>query len=677
MNRFSALVSTALVSLSAAAPGAARAQEALETDSQDGRYLVQFRDFRGAAAAVRAAGGTPVVELAPQSAIAAYLPAPALNGLRRNPNVILVEPDPRRYPMAQTTPYGIPMVQANQVSDTNAGNTTVCIIDSGYYRDHDDLSGNANVTGTNNAGSGNWYEDTCGHGTHVAGTIAALNNSLGVVGVMGNDKIRLHIEKVFDGPSCGWSYSSSLVAALNSCRSSATTTPRLVVSMSLGGSVASTVENSAFQSAYDAGVLSVAAAGNAGNKTKSYPASYASVISVAAIDSNKNVASFSQQNNQVELAAPGVGVLSTVPFASSSVAVNGSTYLGENIEGSARTNRTGTLVDGGLCGSAGSWSNRVVLCERGGNLSFATKVANVQNGGGVAAVIYNNVAGGFAGTLNGTSTIPAISISREDGLVLKALAGQSAAVTNAGGAGSGYAYYDGTSMATPHVSGVAALVWSNAPLKTNKELRAALQATAEDLGPAGRDNAYGYGLVRAKAALDYLGGSTPPTNNPPTASFSYNCNGLTCSFTDTSTDSDGQIATWEWNFGDGTSSTAKNPSHAYTAAETYTVSLKVTDNGAATATAAQAVTVTVSPPPGGISLTVTTRKVRGFNTADLGWSGASGTNVDVYRNGVTLTATANDGAYTDSIGTKGGATYTYRVCEAGTSTCSNDAVAAF
>ncbi|HVE87272.1 MAG TPA: S8 family serine peptidase, partial [Myxococcales bacterium] len=70
---------------------------------------------------------------------------------------------------------------------------------------------------------------------------------------------------------------------------------------------------------------------------------------------------------------------------------------------------------------------------------------------------------------------------------------------------SGYEAWDGTSMATPHVSGVAALIWSAYPTKTATQVRAALQNTARDLGAAGRDNAYGYGLVQAKAALDYLG----------------------------------------------------------------------------------------------------------------------------------------------------------------------------
>jgi len=669
MNRLLLSFALALVTLPLSAQRVA---------DQDSRYLIQFRDFRGAAAAVRAAGGVPVVELTPQSAIAAYLPAQALEGLRRNPNVVLVEPDPRRYPYGQTTPYGITMVQADQLIDASAGNTTVCIIDSGYYAGHEDLAHGANVTGSSNSGTGDWFIDTCGHGTHVAGTISALNNTLGVKGVLGSGNINIRAEKVFDGASCGWSYSSTLVAALNACRSNTdTTTQRLVVSMSLGGSFSSTVESNAFQAAYDAGVLSVAAAGNAGNRTMSYPASYPSVISVAAVDSNKLVASFSQQNSQVELSAPGVGVLSTVPFKPSSVAVGSATYLGENIDGSARTNATGTLVDGTLCSSTSStWSNKIVLCQRGVD-SFATKVANVKNSGGAAAVIYNNVSGGFAGTLNGSSTIPAISISMEDGTALKAYLNQSATVSNTSGAGSGYAYYDGTSMATPHVSGVAALVWSNAPTKTNAALRAALQATAEDLGPVGRDNAYGYGLVRAKAALDYLNGAPPPNNNAPTASFTFDCSQLSCVFTDTSTDLDGTISAWNWTFGDTVVATSKNPSHTYANSGTYTVRLTVTDDDAATSWVDQQ--VTVSGTTAGITLSARGYKVKGVKTVDLTWSGGATPNVDIYRNATLLTSsTANDGAYTDKIVLKGGGTYSYRVCEAGsTSACSNTAQVAF
>ncbi|MEO8672900.1 MAG: PKD domain-containing protein [Tahibacter sp.] len=87
-----------------------------------------------------------------------------------------------------------------------------------------------------------------------------------------------------------------------------------------------------------------------------------------------------------------------------------------------------------------------------------------------------------------------------------------------------------------------------------------------------------------------------PGNNPPLAKFSVATNGLVASFTDSSTDSDGTIATRNWNFGDSGTATTLNPSHAYAAAGTYSVTLTVTDNGGASNTSTQSVTVTSSPP---------------------------------------------------------------------------------
>jgi len=452
------------------------------------------------------------------------VPAVAVPGLARNPAVEYVEEDPKRYPMAQTTPYGIPMVQADQLNaPSGGGNVLVCIIDSGYDRGHGDLPA-GDVDGAGNGGAGPWYQDGLHHGTHVAGTIAALENSLGVVGVTreGTGGIPLYIVRVFDN-SGRWTYSSGLVGALQDCQDA--TTGNVVVNMSLGGGVKSRTEDRAFSDAYKTGrVLSIAAAGNDGNTRSSYPASYNSVVSVAAIDSQKVVATFSQQNSQVELSGPGVLVLSTVPRGTGqeqSVTVGGTGYEAIALEGSPNASRSGALVDCGLGTSTCAGATGKVCLIARGDISFADKVLACQNGSGAAAVIYNNVPGLFSGTLGGTATsIPSVGISQAAGQSLLAGSlGANAAVSVAAG---DYAYFDGTSMATPHVAGVAALVWSNHAGVSNADVRAALGATAEDLGAAGRDVAYGYGLVQAKAASDFLGGGgggEPPPPPPGTCNL--------------------------------------------------------------------------------------------------------------------------------------------------------------
>ncbi|MBT2144318.1 MULTISPECIES: protease pro-enzyme activation domain-containing protein [unclassified Rhodanobacter] len=107
----------------------------------------------------------------------------------------------------------------------------------------------------------------------------------------------------------------------------------------------------------------------------------------------------------------------------------------------------------------------------------------------------------------------------------------------------------------------------------------------------GYDLASGRGELIVSAAASDIGGGSPPANVPPVANFSDSASGLTVNFTDSSTDSDGTIASRSWNFGDGSTSTATNPSHTYAAAGTYSVSLTVTDNGGATNTKTQSVTV--------------------------------------------------------------------------------------
>lgn len=498
--------------------------------AQNDRYIVKFRAgaFAAGQAALRAVGGQVLLNLDPQNAVAARIPAAAINGLSRNPAVDYIEEDAVREPYAfsdvttagETLPYGIQMIQADQVATTDANSQKICIIDSGYSEQQEDLkdfaSGDISYTGTGiDAGSGTWNMDSCGHGTHVAGTISAIaGNGVGVVGVIPG--VRLHIVKVFGNDTlgsgaCGWTYSSTLVAALNAC----TVAGSNIVSMSLGGKTKSRTEQAAFDSAYAAGVLPIAAAGNAGNRTVSYPAGYASVVSVAAVDVNEAKADFSQTNSDVELAAPGVSVLSSVPWTDvDTLTADSVTWEGGRMEGAPRTTGTlGVVADGGRCTAAGSWTGQVVLCERG-DITFADKVKNVQAGGGAAAVIYNNLTSDatcevFTGTLGDRprTTIPATTLSCADGAAAKGHFGSNGnVVSQLSVPNSSYERWNGTSMATPHVSGVAALVWSCNPALTNADVRGALDGSAKDEGTAGRDTSYGFGLVQAKAAVQSLGG---------------------------------------------------------------------------------------------------------------------------------------------------------------------------
>ena len=528
MKRFSVVFS--LVLMLALLLGSVTASGAY-AGSQDGKIRVMVQFVPGAKHTVEnalaGAGGEIHYAFDELDAFAVTLPAAALDGIRHNPNVLLIEEDAPRYFVStmpssagsvqqalspQAVPYGIDLVQARDVWDNNRDGTVdvgaptgagrkICIIDSGMYTGHEDLSG-VSATGY----STGWNSDGNGHGTHVAGTIAAMNNALGVVGVTPGT-VNLYIVKVFD-ENGGWIYASTLISAANRCYSAGAN----IISMSLSGPTPSVTERRGFDTLYTNGVLSIAAASNDGVTAYAYPASYSSVVSVGALDANKQWADFSNYNDQVELSAPGVGVLSTVPYEDvNTLTVSGVTYVANQVEFAALGTASGILVDGGLCSTAGAWSGKVVLCQRG-TYDFYTKVMSVQNGGGVAAVLYNNVSGNFFGTLGdgNSSAIPAISLSMEDGQYLVAnQLGQTATVASDHyWPVSNYEYYDGTSMATPHVSAVAALVWSAKPTATNVQVRNALTATAQDLGAAGRDVYYGFGLVQAKAAVTYLVGSS-------------------------------------------------------------------------------------------------------------------------------------------------------------------------
>ena len=319
--------------------------------------------------------------------LAVELPVNALDGVLRNPNVVGVEFDAEvsisgrngggntQPQPAQTLPWGVDRVDAELASAagvTGLGGT-VCVIDTGVDKDHQDLQ--ANIAGGRNfvakgatVDQSKWDDDN-GHGTHVAGTIAAVDNTIGVVGVAHHAS--LLAAKVLNRRGSG--YLSDVIAGIDYCVSSGAD----VVSMSLGTSSDVQAMHNAVDSAYASGVLLVAAAGNDYGGAVSYPAAYDSVVAVSATANDDSLASFSSVGPEVELAAPGVSILST-------------------------------------------WND------------------------------------GYYNTISGTS------------------------------------------MATPHVSGVAALAMQANPLLTNVEVRALLQNTADDLGVAGRDNYFGYGLVDAE-----------------------------------------------------------------------------------------------------------------------------------------------------------------------------------
>jgi subtilisin family serine protease len=509
--RLLSFASGILLGIMFALSGVSVAQPAAGGGPGSNRVWVVYKDgAKGPVqAALRAANAQVHFQFDDLNAFAVTMPAAAINGLQNNPNIEYIEEDPVRVPFSalpgETPPYGIGMVQATTMQSRGyyGLGVHVCVIDSGLLVHSNVPPPGHSITYVSGNLAPNY--DGIGHGTHVANTIAAASSN-GNVGVApGADLI---IVRVF-GDDGTWAYSSTLVNAAYKCRDNSAR----IISMSLGGTFKSVTEQRAFDSLYKGNILSIAAAGNDGNSRTSYPAGYASVVSVAAIDKNMQHAGFSQYNKDVELAAPGVAVWSTVPWmAIASVTVNGSTFSANSFEGAATTNGTsGPLAEGNLCDSVGSYTGKVVHCKRG-TITFAEKVQNAVAGGAVAVMVSNNVSGNFSGTLGDyASPIPAVSVSQEDGVILSSNSGQTATVVSSlDETRTGYEAWDGTSMATPHVSGVAALVWAACPAQANAtSVRNAMNASALDLGASGRDSLFGYGLVQACAAARLLCGACP------------------------------------------------------------------------------------------------------------------------------------------------------------------------
>src|SRR4051812_12687600 len=221
------------------------------------------------------------------------------------------------------TEYGLAKIQAPAGWDAaglgafpSSGGPLVGVVDTGIRATHEDLAGKvaycAKSQGPLPVLAGSIQEGSCaddnGHGSHTSGTITAnTNNAKGVAGVAFNS--HLAVCKALGGP-----LGQGSTADVANCIVWAHNKGAKVISMSLGGGDSTTLHN-AVQTAWAGGgaggTVLVAAAGNDGDSTVNYPAGYAEVVSVAATDNNDQRASFSNQNADVEIAGPGVNVLST------------------------------------------------------------------------------------------------------------------------------------------------------------------------------------------------------------------------------------------------------------------------------------------------------------------------------------------------------------------------------
>lgn len=284
------------------------------------RVLIAFKKNPGAAEQdlVRKNGGTVrhTHKLVP--AISTKLTPAAINALSKHKDVLVIEPDGiiQAVDAELDAVWGVKKIGAGIAHTSNPAYTglgvNVAVIDTGVDYNHPDLQ--ANYRGGYDFVNGDSDPmDDNGHGTHVAGTIAAADNNAGVVGVA--PSVNLYALKVLDANGSG--YYSNMIAALDWC---VTNNVRIDITNNSYGSSANpgSIVETAFINAHNAGILNIAAAGNSGTTAGTednviYPARYASVLAVGATTSSDVRASFSCTGTTVELAAPGQSIYSTLP----------------------------------------------------------------------------------------------------------------------------------------------------------------------------------------------------------------------------------------------------------------------------------------------------------------------------------------------------------------------------
>ncbi len=223
----------------------------------------------------------------------------------------------------EVIPWGIKKINADLAWAITSGNhIKVAVLDSGIELLHPDLKLNIKG-GVNTINSKLSINDDYGHGTHIAGTIAAIDNEMGVIGVAPN--IDLYAVKVLNSQGDG--YISDIIEGIDWCIRNGIK----VVNMSFGTTMDSQALHDAVIRANEAGVIQISASGNNGGNINNYPAAYPEVLSIGAIDSTNNIFTFSN-TGKVDFVAPGVDIFSTY-LNSDYLSISGTSMAAAHVTG--------------------------------------------------------------------------------------------------------------------------------------------------------------------------------------------------------------------------------------------------------------------------------------------------------------------------------------------------------
>lgn len=446
--------------------------------------------------------------------------------------------------IGEATPWGILAVNAGEAwALSGAGvNARVMVLDTGIDAEHPSIAANfekgknftEDANGDVNEAA---YHDEEGHGTHCAGTVLGVyNQQNGFTGVAPKSKLLM-------GRVCGAEGCSSIavVEGINWAIQEKVD----VISMSLGGPIGSSTEQKAVAKADKAGIVVVAASGNGAavpnyspdrNEAKcagtnpmepnacgvSFPAAFPTVTAVGALNSALEKTDFSQWGPELDITAPGAAVISSVPRGSGregkvELEINGVKKL-VNSSAFGGTDLFTTPLIRVLVAIPGvgkpqdfaglNLAGKFALISRG-EIKFVDKVKNAIAAKAAGVILYNNKPGLMQGSLSEDGTllhIPVVMIEQVDGAAIVAQLTKGDAISAAiSTIASDYASFDGTSMATPHVAGVVALIKSTNKKLTPAQVRSILTSTAKPLAP-NNTNQYGSGLVQADLAVKKAAG---------------------------------------------------------------------------------------------------------------------------------------------------------------------------